>query len=301
MSTDELYDEDLEDQEFEDEDTDEEDEDDNSSDDDSGSDDQEAGSSKEETVEEKRERRREERRIRKERQKAAQAAADRELKNLRRENSDLRKRVERIEGANESSYEQKVESAIVEAEKILEEADIELQRAVKRSDGAGVSEALKLRDEAREKLGQFKAAKVHLQKSKNAPKQGLNETLARNHQIFRSRFPDYNPKGNDDFSKRVEEIDQELFDEGQFHPADGRYWAELEKRVRAISSKKQETKPRSRTSPTSGSGKRSTTGKKGFTLSQERRKAMKDAGYVEGSKDWNELVADYKRIDKENR
>lgn len=308
------YEEELEDQVEDDEDDESDDDEDDSQDDGNGNkesstdgdfgDDDDSGS--EETDEERRERRRKERAERKQRQKEAKAAADRERKRLLLENEDLKRRVARIEGVHTSGYEAKVNSAIEEAKSYLFEAEKEMRAAITAGDGDRAFEAQNLRDEAKEKLQQFEMAKKQIEAAKKVPQQGLQHQVQRNIQIFRQRHPAYRPGGDDEYSQAVEAADRALTATGKFNHADPQYWMELEKQVSKLSTgTASESRSRSQApakkSPTSGSGAKGRSTRKGFTLSPERVNAMKALGYKRGSAEWNDMKESYRKYDEEHK
>lgn len=305
---------DDEDQVVEDQD-DEEDEDEDEGEADGEGSDVEPESSDEDDDEKDDEQRKaqEERRERRRREKAERAEKrrqhDLERRRMLLENEELRRRLDRIESVHTSEYERRIDSAISEAKSYLEQAEREMEDAISTNDGPRATAAQALRDEAREKIRDFQNVKREIETAKQAPRQGLDQVLINNANIFRSRHPNYNPNGIDPYSVMVNNIDVRLRQEGVLHPTQSSYWAELERRVKIGTARLQQgqqaqqkpsgQQPRRQIgSPTAGGAKPSQS-RDGWTLSSARRDAMKKAGLVEGTTQWKEMVADYKKFDKE--
>lgn len=255
---------------------------------------------RQETDEEKRERRRQERKEAKERRKRAEAEERAERMQLRQENEEMRRRLARIESAHTQGFESRLNQAISEAEEYIQQAEDAFADAISKGDGERARRADKVRQEARDKLNEFKLHKQQLEAAKQQPKQAMapaQEYTRRNIQMFRQRHPQYTPQGSDAYSQLVERLDSEVFAAG-YRPETGAYWQELERRIK-IETDKTRTRP---SSPTGGSGAAaSPNARKNFTLSPERVKSMKALGYDEGSPEWNEMVKEYQKWDRENR
>jgi len=128
----------------------------------------------------------------------------------------------------------------------LRRIDVALADAVKNNDGDTYARAIRLRDEARDRIADIEAARYRLaqQVDPQRPQQQQRETpqsqqrqapdprAVRYSEKFMDRNPWFDPNGTDEDSQVLKAIDNALAAEG-LKPHTGKYWAELERRAKA--------------------------------------------------------------------
>lgn len=231
-----------------------------------------------------RERRRLEKVERKDRRDSAIKRDKLELDFLRKRNDDLERRVsaqeQRAHQVDLGSYDQAISNASKEAEM----ADRVIAKAVEAGNGKDVTQAMKYRDQAIQKVQQLNYAK---QQAAQQRPQGLQLDDMTMHYAkeFMADNPWYDSQGRDEDSAIVIAIDQSLAKDG-FNPQSEDYWHELRKRAaRRLPEKfttarqsKEERTPRG--GPAVGSGREHapTSTRKEIYLSPERKQALIEAG-----------------------
>lgn len=212
-----------------------------------------------------------------------------ELDFLRKRNDDLERRVsaqeQRAHQVDLGSYDQAISNASKEAEM----ADRVIAKAVEAGNGKDVTQAMKYRDQAIQKVQQLHYAK---QQAAQQRPQGLQLDDMTMHYAkeFMADNPWYDSQGRDEDSAIVIAIDQSLAKDG-FNPQSEDYWHELRKRAaRRLPEKftaarqsnnrdtREERTPRG--GPAVGSGREHapTSTRKEIYLSPERKQALIEAG-----------------------
>ena len=207
-----------------------------------------------------------------------------ELDFLRKRNDDLERRVsaqeQRAHQVDLGSYDQAISNASKEAEM----ADRVIAKAVEAGNGKDVTQAMKYRDQAIQKVQQLHYAK---QQAAQQRPQGLQLDDMTMHYAkeFMADNPWYDSQGRDEDSAIVIAIDQSLAKDG-FNPQSEDYWNELRKRAArrlpekftATRQSKEERTPRG--GPAVGSGREHapTSTRKEIYLSPERKQALIEAG-----------------------
>jgi len=234
-----------------------------------------------------RERRRLEKVERKDRRDQAIKRDKLELDFLRKRNDDLERRVsvqeQRAHQVDLSSYDQAIAAAANEAEM----ADKVIAKAVEAGNGADVTQAMRYRDQAMQKMQQLNYAKQQAAQQRPQP-QGpqLDDMTMHYAKEFMAENPWYDSQGRDEASAVVIAIDQALAKDG-FNPQSEEYWDELRKRTaRRLPEKfknerqsaREERTPRG--GPAVGSGREHapTSTRKEIYLSPERKQALIEAG-----------------------
>lgn len=234
-----------------------------------------------------RERRRLEKIERKDRRDQAIKRDKLELDFLRKRNDDLERRVsvqeQRSHQVDLSSYDQAIASAANEAEM----ADRVIAKAVEAGNGADVTQAMRYRDQAMQKMQQLQQAKQQAAQQRPQPVAPHSDDLTMHYaKEFMADHPWYDMHGRDEDSAIVLAIDQSLAKDG-FNPQSEEYWDELRKRAaRRLPEKfkptreaaKEERTPRG--GPAVGSGREHAPAstRKEIYLSPERKQALIDAG-----------------------
>ena len=234
-----------------------------------------------------RERRRLEKVERKDRRDQAIKRDKLELDFLRKRNDDLERRVsaqeQRAHQVDLGSY----DNAIAEAAKEAEMADRVIAKAVEAGNGADVTQAMRYRDQAMQKMQQLQFAKNQAAQQRPQPAgQQLDDMTMYYAKEFMAENPWYDSQGRDEASAVVIAIDQALAKDG-FNPQSEEYWDELRKRTaRRLPEKfKNERQPAReertpRGGPAVGSGREHAPAstRKEIYLSPERKQALIEAG-----------------------
>lgn len=237
-----------------------------------------------------RERRRLEKVERKDRRDQAIKRDKLELDFLRKRNDDLERRVsvqeQRAHQVDLGSYDQAINQAAKEAEM----ADQVIAKAVEAGNGADVTQAMRYRDQAMQKMQQLQFAKNQAAQQRPQPQsQQIDDMTMHYAKEFMAENPWYDSQGRDEDSAVVIAIDQSLAKDG-FNPQSEEYWDELRKRTaRRLPEKfknqrqptreaREERTPRG--GPAVGSGREyaPASTRKEIYLSPERKQALIEAG-----------------------
>jgi hypothetical protein len=240
-----------------------------------------------------RERRRLEKLERKDRRDQAIKRDKLELDFLRKRNDDLERRVsaqeQRAYQVDLGSYDQAIATATNE----VEMAERVIAKAVEAGNGADVTQAMRYRDQAMQKMQQLQTAKQQAAQQRPQPQtQPLDDMAMVYAKEFISENPWYDSQGRDEDSAIVLAIDQALAKDG-YNPQSEEYWDELRKRTarrlpekfktprqqtRETRETREERTPRG--GPAVGSGREHAPAstRKEIYLSPERKQALIDAG-----------------------
>jgi hypothetical protein len=171
---------------------------------------------------------------RKERRDKAIARDKLEMNFLRHRNEELERRMMAQELRSQRQDHYTIEQRIAEAEDDARLAEQVIAKAVAEANGDDVVKAVKLRDEAVEKIRQLQGYRDKLAKESKQPKekQKVDPQVAAFAQEWMSKNSWYDSQGRDLDSRLVLAIDQSLVDEG-YLPKTAQYWKELDRRVRA--------------------------------------------------------------------
>lgn len=262
-----------------------------------------------------RERRRLEKQERKERREQAIKRDKLELDFLRKRNDDLERRVsaqeQRSHQVDLSSYDAQIAQAANEAEM----ADRVIAKAVEAGNGADVTQALKYRDQAMQKMQQLQFAKQQAaQQRPQAQGQQLDDLTMHYAKEFMDENPWYDSQGRDEDSAIVIAIDQALAKDG-YNPQSSEYWDELRKRAaRRLPEKFKRTESRQssreereertpRGGPAVGSGREHAPAstRKEIYVSPERKQALIDAGVWDDPVLRMKYVKRYAEYDRNNK
>lgn len=281
-----------------------------------------------EDEDEKKERRREEGKNRRARQKDARERTDRELTFLRGRNEALERKFstleqeidQRVTGSEVAG----IDSNISKAKADLVLAGQVIEQSVEQNDGANLAEAMNHRDTIRDNLRDLELAKEYLIQDETRRGGESEMRLDPRHVAHANSFMVdhdwWDPRGGDDDSVAVLEIDRQLAVEG-YNPTTKEYWDELSSRVetklphhfdagggasdddddaKGDAGKNGKTEDRRSRGPTFRTGGRERPLKKNEVhISKERREAMEEAGVWEDPKLRNKYLAAYSKYDEE--
>jgi hypothetical protein len=260
-----------------------------------------------------RERRRLEKLERKDRRDTAIKRDKVELDFLRKRNDDLERRVSAQEHRNHKvdlgSYDAQISYAAREAEM----ADRVIAKAVEAGNGEDVTQAMRYRDQAMQKMQQLQYAKN--QAAQQTPKvqgQQLDDMTMHYAKEFIAENPWYDSQGRDEDSAIVIAIDQALAKDG-FNPQSEEYWQELRKRTarrlpekfkserKSNQESREERTPRG--GPAVGSGREHapSSTRKEIYVSPERKQALIEAGVWDDPVLRMKYVKRYAEYDRNNR
>ena len=256
-----------------------------------------------------RERRRLEKLERKDRRDNAIKRDKVELDFLRKRNDDLERRVSAQEHRNHKvdlgSYDAQISNAAKEAEM----ADRVIAKAVEAGNGEDVTQAMRYRDQAMQKMQQLHYAKQ--QAAQQKPKfqgQQLDDMTLHYAKEFIAENPWYDSQGRDEDSAVVIAIDQSLAKDG-FNPQSEEYWQELRKRTarrlpekfKSNQESREERTPRG--GPVVGSGREHapSSTRKEIYVSPERKQALIEAGVWDDPILRMKYVKRYAEYDRANK
>lgn len=239
---------------------------------------------------EKRRRRREERQLRKQRREEER----RELEELRAANAELRSQIGQIDRRVTTSEYRRVEAALVESNRQMEEAQRLINEAKAKENWAALDDAREAYLEARERATNLEGVRqryIHqAQQGQTRSEQAPDPDIERRAREWRSRNTWYDPNRRDADSKIAAVIDEQLAEDG-FDPRTERYWKELDKRLAKQLPHRARTREDAdeldddldgEQSPTSGSGReRAPSGKRVYKVNAERKEALIEMGIVD--------------------
>ena len=256
-----------------------------------------------------RERRRLEKTERKGRRDTAIKRDKLELDFLRKRNDNLERRVsaqeQRAHQVDLGSYDAYISQAAKEAEM----AERVIAKAVESGNGADVTQAMRYRDQAMQKMQKLQYDKqLAAQKRPQEPGQTLDEMTIHHAKQFMAENPWYDSQGRDEDSAVVIAIDQSLAKDG-YNPQSEEYWTELRKRsARRLPEKfknkgfdREERTPRG--GPAVGSGREHapSSTRREIYVSPERKQALVEAGVWDDPVLRMKYVKRYAEYDRNNK
>ncbi len=244
--------------------------------------------------EELRRRRREEKAERAQRRKAAIERDKTELAFLRQKTEEQERRLAAMEHRTATHDFAALNQRLKDAQEEVRAAEYVIAKATEAGNGEDVVSAMRVRDEAIQKLNQLQNVKQRSQQKQQqqtqAPKAPSYQSLAED---WVKMNPWFDPHGRDDKSKRVLEIDLQLTQQG-YNPNSLEYWRELDRQV--------EKERKARGGPPIGSGRERApaVSKNEVYISPERKRAMIDAGVWDDPKARQRYLKAYADWDKNN-
>ena len=240
-------------------------------------------------------------RKRREVQKAARDRAQRELQLLREQNQLLMERVSSIEGSVRSQTEERLDHRLSEAQREVQTADAIIARAVEAGNGEDVVTAMRLKEEAQNKVLQLAAAK---QQASRPVQQGHDPRITSLAREWAAANPWFDASGRTEESAIALAIDRVLPNEG-YDPRSVEYYEEL---TRRLNNRIGNPNPPERTQETTAKRKAPPQGtvsqhaptstRKQVYVTPERKQAMMDAGYWDDVALRNQMLKEYAAYDK---
>lgn len=220
----------------------------------------------------------------------------------------LRGEVEALKGVSFSHSESSIDQQMAEAQRQFEQADEIVGKAIEAGNGEDARLAMRIRDEAREKINHFRNAKTQVVslREQAAQAQPADARVARHKQDWIDANKDWYDGTNSD-SQIVRTIDAQVARDG-FDPATPDYWRELTRRTNIyfstrggdddddddVAPQRRDAPPKRRAPPTGmtretvgGSGKQQ------IYVTPEQKQAMIDAGYWDDPVKRNRVLKRY--------
>lgn len=222
-----------------------------------------------------------------------------EIEFLRKQNEELLRRVSAVEGHNTNQTRAQIDAGLADAQREVQVAEGIIARAIEAGNGEDVAEALRLRDEAKERAKQLENAKTVAAQPQAVQADPRVVGLG---QMWMSANPWYNPRGGDANSDITNVLDRELAAQG-YNPATEAYWQELTRRVNARlggDTPAADTKTPKRKAPPMGDSRENvpTTTRRDVYVTPERKQAMIDAGAWDDPERRKRMLKAYQDYDK---
>lgn len=247
------------------------------------------------------------RRKRREIQKRARDRAKEELAFLRQQNAELARRMQAIEGNTLSQQAQTIEQRYQQAMYEAQQAELIMARAVEAGNGDDMAQALRIRDEAKERAQQLAYAKQQAEQyAQQAVQPQADPRVVDYAKQWLDANPWYNPQGRDEDSAITKAIDNALAAEG-WNPASEEYWHELTRRVSVRiggdddTPARREAAPRRKAPPTGNTREHAPTStRKEVYVTPERKAAMIEAGIWDDPARRERQLKAYRDYDRNN-
>lgn len=267
-----------------------------------------------------RERRRQERRDKRSRHKDRIETLQRQLQNEQNARKEMSQRLLQLEQSNTGTQYAGLQQAESQAADAIDTLENALATAVSKNDGQTVVAAQRKLEEVRKVMSQIQAAKGQMERRAAQPQQPhLDKTAVNNARAFAQKHSWYKgPQGIDMDTRMLNTLDNAMTAEG-WDPSTSSYWEELEKRMgtyiphrvgKNLPARDNSSytpadggKPReSQRSPVAGSsgGSAGAGGKATFRVSEERVRAMKEAGIWDDLVRRDKMIKRYQAQDKQN-
>lgn len=222
-------------------------------------------------------------------QRQARERADYELRMLRQQNDTLEQRLRAVEAGSIDSHVQTIEQRHAQAMAEARQAERIIERAIEAGNGADVTAAMRIRDEAVAEANQMAAARQQALQARQqaAAPRGPDPRVSSLASEWAQANPWFDPNGADEDSIAAKAIDQQLAREGR-NPSDLGYWQELTSRLSTrFNSRQPAGEPRKKAPAAAGKepppqgGTREhapVSTRKEIYVTPERKQAMIDAG-----------------------
>ena len=263
-----------------------------------------------------RERRRQERRDRKSRQRDRVATLERQLASEKQQRTELAQRLLQLEQTNQATQYASLKQQEQQAVDAIAQLEQAHATAVTGQDGATASLAITRLNEVRDFLRTVREAKINMEQQAKRPTANHLDAQTVNYaKKFATENPWYKGPGASDVDSRMlTTLDNSLTAEG-WDPSTETYWEELRTRMgkylphRASKNPPERREsgynaadggaPRQQRSPVAGSsgGAAGGGGKQTYRLSEERVRAMKEAGIWEDPKWRAGMIKRYQELD----
>jgi hypothetical protein len=270
--------------------------------------------------EELRRKRREEKADRAARRKQAIERDKTELNFLRQRNESLEKRMFQVEKSVVGNTISGIDARIADTIAEVKAAERIMAQATEAGNGEDVVKAMRIRDQAMQKVQQLQihkhqqnqvAQNLHQQSQEPAPQPGPDPEVASFAQDWVAKNSWYDPNAKDEASKIVLAIDQSLVEAG-YNPKTEAYWHELDKRVAKrlpdikgggnYDDSQDDDRRGQRRGPPVGSSRDQApqSSRREVYISPERKQAMTDAGVWDDPVLRQRYLKQYAKWDREN-
>lgn len=261
----------------------------------------------------------------------------RELALLRTRNEQLERehsaRLAAMESRQSQSDVLAIDSRITQAESDVREAEELLRQAMEKGDSASAVEALRVRDQFREGLGQLRGAKqrtlnaARTRQAEGAQPQGPDSASLTRAQTWTREHPWFDPNLGDEDSAIAQAIERQVYREGRLNARSDEYWDEVDRRLAkrlperyanhrdeddedddegTRSSRREPARRvngngrRKPSGPTIKVGGRERTLRKGEVyIDEDRKAAMVEAGVWDDPKERERFMRSYQRYDRD--
>lgn len=251
-------------------------------------------------------RNRKRRQKRKEITKRARERAEQELAYLREQTAIMAQRLAAVEGHALSRNEQDIDVRINAALQEAETAKTIMERAIDAGNGADVTAALAIREQALARANQLHQSKQQLAAAREqAAQPRMDPRVGSYAQEWLQANPWFDPQGRDEDSAVASAIDAAMTRQG-LDPTTREYWEELTRRVsQRIAPPATEGRPpavdgRRKTPPPQGNSREHapTTTRREVFVTPERKQAMIEAGYWDDPVKRNQMLKAYQAHDR---
>lgn len=256
-------------------------------------------------------RRREERHRRKNNRVEKVETLERTVESLAAQNRKMAEDLMRLTQSDSSAKLSQLDSAIKEADQVFNHYKAVMADATAKADGTTAAQAMDLMLKARDRYTQLEGVKQSFVQSSRAPAP-IDPRVRRAATTFAEKNSWYKgPQAPDSDSQVLTMLDNAVTKEG-FDPTTPDYWTELESRAKKYlphrfsttesryNNQEPQRKPKT---PVAGASQRGNTpqdAEGGFKLSTERVKAMKEAGIWDDVDRRTKMIAQYRKIDRDN-
>ena len=254
--------------------------------------------------------RREERKLKKQLHREKARESNHLINALRKQNQDLAQRLAAVETKTSGAELARLEKAIDDASTRVEYAKLQIKQATTSRNGDDMAKAQQLWYDSQRQLESLQSIRDTASRQLSQPKQNISvpdPMVQKNAADWMGRNRWYDPQLRDPDSKIAQMIDNQLTEEG-YDPSLADYWEELDERVQkylphrynsGYSSNTRTPKPRS---PVTSSGRESTSARfTEYKLSNDRVKAIKDAGMWDNVEQRNRMIEKYAEFDRQQK
>lgn len=259
------------------------------------------------------ERRRQERQRRKHNRLEKVETLERTVESLAAQNRKMAEDLMRLTQSDSSAKLSQLDGAIQEADQVFNHYKAIMADATAKADGTTAAQAMDLMLKARDRHTQLVGVKQSMVNASRQPAP-IDPRVHKSAREFATKHSWYRgPQAPDSDSQVMTMLDNQVTKDG-FDPTTDTYWTELESRAKKYLPHRfsstngggdsyNDTTTRKPRSPVGGSAQRgssSSDSEGGFKLSTERVKAMKEAGIWDDPERRQKMIAQYRKIDRDN-
>ena len=265
----------------------------------------------EEQREERRARRRQEKKDKRERDRRDREESKETIRRLTEEVTGLKSRFERGEQSGQLA---RVEDDIEETKSVIARLRAAKRAAIEEVNPDKIEEVDERLYRARRRLEILEGSKEQL--SKRQPERAASDVLVQHANRFMREHNWYDPNQatDDEDSLIVQAVDRKLMRSGAHDPNSATYWEELRKQVRSHPRLKHRFGGKAREDDDDGdepaprrsggppvSGRSAGPGRDGFTLTEDHKHALREAGIEPGTERYSKMIDNFKKAHKAQR